>query len=497
MFQFETQLKKLKHDVLTEVAKLAKDDNLTTETIERIPYEIIQGDIAMYRCCVYKERAIVLERAKLAAGYLANGDNIDDEFVDIREDDQIIYVIEAACDRCPINKYSVTDSCRNCLAHKCHESCNFGAITYVAGRAYINQELCKECGMCKKACPYDAIAEVMRPCKRVCPTGALDISKDDRRAMIKEETCVNCGSCMSACPFGAISDKSLIVPVAKRLARGRKMYAVVAPAITGQFGPKVGYGKIKNAIKKLGFQDMIEAACGADAVTVHESKEFIERIENGDSYMTNSCCPGFLSYIEKMMPSEVSKISGTVSPMVATARYIKSVDPEAKVVFIGPCTAKKSEAVREPIKDAVDYVLTFEELLALFSAFDIEVEACEEAVVDDASIYGRGFGAHGGLTAAIENYVRSQGLEVNFNPVKVSGGIEIKKAMTMAKIGRLQGNFIEGMMCEGGCINGAGTLATPFKAKNTFNKVNSQASRKAVIDNEKISDYDKVNFERN
>lgn len=497
MFQFETQLKKLKHDVLTEVAKLAKDDNLTTETIERIPYEIIQGDIAMYRCCVYKERAIVLERAKLAAGYLANGDNIDDEFVDIREDDQIIYVIEAACDRCPINKYSVTDSCRNCLAHKCHESCNFGAITYVAGRAYINQELCKECGMCKKACPYDAIAEVMRPCKRVCPTGALDISKDDRRAMIKEETCVNCGSCMSACPFGAISDKSLIVPVAKRLARGRKMYAVVAPAITGQFGPKVGYGKIKNAIKKLGFQDMIEAACGADAVTVHESKEFIERIENGDSYMTNSCCPGFLSYIEKMMPSEVSKISGTVSPMVATARYIKSVDPEAKVVFIGPCTAKKSEAVREPIRDAVDYVLTFEELLALFSAFDIEVEACEEAVVDDASIYGRGFGAHGGLTAAIENYIRSQGLEVNFNPVKVSGGIEIKKAMTMAKIGRLQGNFIEGMMCEGGCINGAGTLATPFKAKNTFNKVNSQASRKAVIDNEKISDYDKVNFERN
>ncbi|MBS4803597.1 MAG: 4Fe-4S dicluster domain-containing protein [Clostridium sp.] len=497
MFQFETQLKKLKHDVLTEVARLAKDNNLTTETIEKIPYEIIQGDIAMYRCCVYKERAIVLERAKLAAGYLANGDNIDDEFVDIREDDQIIYVIEAACDRCPINKYSVTDSCRNCLAHKCHEACNFGAITYVAGRAYINQELCKECGMCKKACPYDAIAEVMRPCKRVCPTGALDISKDDRRAVIKEETCVNCGSCMSACPFGAISDKSLIVPVAKRLARGRKMYAVVAPAITGQFGPKVGYGKIKNAIKKLGFEDMIEAACGADAVTVHESKEFIKRIENGDSYMTNSCCPGFLSYIEKMMPSEVSKISGTVSPMVATARYIKSVDPEAKVVFIGPCTAKKSEAVREPIKDAVDYVLTFEELLALFSAFDIEVEACEDEVVDDASIYGRGFGAHGGLTAAIENYVRSQGLEVNFNPVKVSGGVEIKKAMTMAKIGRLQGNFIEGMMCEGGCINGAGTLATPFKSKNTFNKVNSSASRKSVIDNEKITDYDKVNFERN
>ena len=182
--------------------------------------------------------------------------------------------------------------------------------------------------------------------------------------------------------------------------------------------------------------------------------------------------------------------------MVATARYIKHMDPEAKVVFVGPCTAKKSEAVREPIKDAVDYVLTFEELLQLFSAFDIEVEECEDEVVDDASIYGRGFGAHGGLTAAIENYVRSQGLEVNFNPVKVSGGIEIKKAMTMAKIGKLQGNFIEGMMCEGGCINGAGTLLTPFKSKNTFNKVNSQATRKSVIDNENISEYDSVNLER-
>ena len=496
MFQFETQLKKLKHDVLTEVARLAKDNNLTIESIERIPYEIIQGNKAMYRCCVYKERAIVLERAKLAAGYLANGDNIDDEFVDIKEDDQIIYVIEAACDRCPINKFSVTDSCRNCIAHKCREACNFGAITYAGGRAYINQELCKECGMCKNACPYNAIAEVMRPCKRVCPTGALDISSQDRRAIIKEENCVNCGSCMSACPFGAISDKSLIVPVATKLSRRKKMYAIVAPAIAGQFGPKVSYGKIKNAIKKLGFIDMLEVACGADAVTVHESNEFIERMEAGDKYMTNSCCPGFLNYIEKTMPSEVERISGTVSPMIATARYIKHTDPESEVVFIGPCTAKKSEAVRESVKGAVDYVLTFEELLALFSAFEIDVQECEDEMVDQASIYGRGFGAHGGLTAAIENYIRSQGLEVNFNPVKASGGIEIKKAMTMAKVGKLQGNFIEGMMCDGGCINGAGTLVTPLKSKGTFNKINAQATRKAVIDNEKLKEYDDIDLER-
>ncbi|MBQ6820461.1 MAG: 4Fe-4S dicluster domain-containing protein [Clostridium sp.] len=496
MFQFETQLKKLKHEVLTEVARLAKEDKLSLEAIDKIPYKIIKGDKAMYRCCVYKERAIVLERAKLASGYLSNGDNVNDELIDIRENDQIIYVIEAACDRCPINKYSITDSCRGCLAHKCDEACNFGAITYVAGRAYINQELCKECGMCKKACPYDAVSEVMRPCKRVCPTGALDINDLDRRAIIKEEICVNCGSCMTACPFGAISDKSLIVPVAKRLARGRKMYAIVAPAITGQFGPKVSYGKIKSAIKKLGFLEMVEAACGADAVTIHESNEFIERINNGDSYMTNSCCPGFLNFIDKTMPSEKERVSGTVSPMIATARYIKSKDEGAKVVFIGPCTAKKNEAVRSSVKGAVDYVLTFEELLALLEAFDVNILECEDEVVDDASIFGRGFGVHGGLTEAIENYISSKEINVNFIPVKASGGVEIKKIMTMAKMGRLQGNFIEGMMCQGGCINGAGTIATPFKSKSIFSKINAQGSIKAVIENKKLSEFEALNLER-
>jgi [FeFe] hydrogenase (group B1/B3) len=482
--------------VLTAVAKLAKEDKLTKEEIEKIPYEVIKGDTAMYRCCVYKERAIVLERAKLASCFLANGDTIDEEFIDITPDEQIIYVIEAACDKCPINKYSVTDSCRNCIAHRCQKACNFGAISYVAGRAYINQELCKECGMCQKSCPYDAISEVMRPCKRVCPTGALDVNPENRRAMIKEEKCVNCGSCMSACPFGAISDKSLIVPVAKSLTKKDKIYAVVAPAITGQFGTKVSYGQIKNAIKKIGFVDMIEAACGADAVTVHESNEFLERMENEQLYMTNSCCPGFLNYIEKMFPSEKNNISGTVSPMVATGRYIKKIYPEAKVVFIGPCTAKKGEAVKESIKDAVDYVLTFEELVALFEAFEVDIESCDEEIVDDASIFGRGFGSSGGLTAAIENYMKESGIDAEFNSIKVSGGIEIKKIMKLANIGRLNGNFIEGMMCEGGCINGAGTIAPSQRAKGIFNKINVNAKKKTVLSNEIINDYADINLER-
>lgn len=496
MFQFETQLNKLKHEVLTEVAKLAKENILTKEEIEKIPYRIIKGDKALYRCCVYKERAIVQERAKLASGFLANGDLEDGELIDIRPDEQIIYVIEAACDRCPINKYNITDSCRNCIAHKCKEACNFGAITVIGGRAYINQEVCKECGMCKKACPYDAVSEVMRPCMRVCPTGAVTMNSEDRKAAINEDICVNCGSCMQACPFGAISDKSLIVPVAKRLSRKRKMYAVVAPAITGQFGMKLTYGQIKNAIKKLGFFDMVEAACGADAVTIHECIEFKERMENEESYMTNSCCPAFLTYVEKLYGDQDSYISNTVSPMIATGRYIKKNDKDAKVVFIGPCTAKKSEAVKQGIKDAIDYVLTFEELTALFDAFNVNPWECEDEVVNDGSIFGRGFGSHGGLTASIESYIREKNIDVEFKPVKASGGNEIKKTMAMAKIGRLNGNFIEGMMCEGGCINGAGTIVPALRAKAVFNKINSKGEKKSIMDNEKIEDFEDIDLSR-
>lgn len=495
MFQFENQLLKLKHDVLTRIAVLAKENKISKEEIEKIPYAMITGEIATYRDTVEHERDVVLERAKLAAGCMPNG-KYGEELVDIDEEKQILYVIKTACDRCPTKKFEVTDACRNCIAHKCQSSCNFGAITYVDGRAYIDPDKCKECGMCNKACPYNAIAEDMRPCKKSCPTGALSFNAEDFSAEITESKCVNCGACMSACPFGAIEDKSSLVKVVNRLMAKENIYAVVAPAITGEFGPKTTYGQVKNAIKALGFTDMLEAACGADAVTVHESNEFVERMEKGDSYMTNSCCPGFLSYIEKIMPDQAERISGTVSPMVATGRYIKAKDKDAKVVFIGPCTAKKNEVLIDSIKDSVDYVLTFEELVALFDAFEVDPATCEDIVVDEASIFGRNFALGGGLTAAIENYVQEKGVDVDFKPVKVSGGAEIKKTMTMAKVGKLGGNFIEGMMCEGGCINGAAKIVSAMKAKAPFTKINQQATNKSVLSNKTIEEYHDINLER-
>lgn len=495
MFQFENQLAKLKHDVLTRIVILAKQNNVTREELEKIPYEMIQGDIPRYRDNVQHERDVLLERAKLASGYFPNG-KYSDELIDISEENKVLYVIKAACDRCPTKKYEVTDACRNCIAHKCKSACNFGAISYVNGRAHIDTTKCKECGMCKKACPYDAIAQDMRPCKRACPTGAINFNKYDLCSEITESKCVSCGACMAACPFGAIEDKSSIVKVVNELMSENDIYAVVAPAITGQFTPTIKYGQIKNAIIKLGFKDMVEAACGADAVTVHESNEFVERISKGDSYMTNSCCPGFVNYIEKLVPDQSEIISSTVSPMVATGRYIKNKYKNAKVIFIGPCTAKKNECWLESTKDAVDYVITFEELLALLDAFEIDPSQCKEVTVDDGSIFGRGFAIGGGLTASIGSYISEKGIETEFKPVKASGGAEIKKAMTMAKIGKLNGNFIEGMMCEGGCINGAAKVVSAIKAKSNCVKINSQGKIKSVLSNRVLDEFKSINLKR-
>ncbi|WP_446897731.1 4Fe-4S dicluster domain-containing protein [Clostridium sp. LBM24168] len=495
MLTFETPLKKLKYLVLKEVVQLTKDNKLTKRKLETIPYNIIKNDKSEYRCCVYKERAVVYERAVLAAGFLPT-DNTVENLQKIEDKTHVIFVLSSACDQCPIDRYNVTEACRGCIQHKCMEVCPAKAITRVNGRSYINQDLCKECGMCRKVCPYNAIAEVMRPCKRSCPTGALEINLDDRKAKIEKEKCISCGACMAACPFGAISDLSYIVDVTKQLISGKEIYAIVAPSITGQFGPKVTVGQIKNAFRKIGFSDMVEAACGADAVAVNEGNEFSERIGRGDKFMTNSCCSGFMNYIELKFPDLVDNISGTVSPMIAAARFIKRFHKDAAVVFVGPCTAKKVEIMRESIKNDVDYVLTFEEIAAMIGAFSIELENCEDEIIDDASVFGRGFAQGGGVTAAIKDYISEKNIDVDFKPIKVSGKDEIKKTMISAKIGRVPGNFIEGMMCEGGCIGGPVTMASLMKARPQLLKFSKQSNKKTVLSNKNLEKFKDLNMER-
>ena len=236
--------------------------------------------------------------------------------------------------------------------------------------AYIDPKKCKECGRCAASCPYNAIADLMRPCKKSCPVDAITMDEDNL-VKIDEEKCINCGSCIANCPFGAISDKSFIVDVIKLLKSGREVYAMVAPAIEGQFGKNVTIGMLESAIKDLGFTGMYEVSLGADYVAAHEAEELKEALANGEK-MTTSCCPAFVAMIRKHFPTLVDKMSNTVSPMAAIGHLVKEIHPGACAVFIGPCIAKKQEVLETVSLDGADYAITFEELSAMFQAKDID-----------------------------------------------------------------------------------------------------------------------------
>lgn len=484
MINFESRLKKLKHLVLKEVILSAKIGQITKEVLEKIPYKIIFADKAEYRCCVYKERAIVYERAQLAAGFLPDN-NILHPLADIKNEKQILYVISAACDSCPIERFKVTEACRGCLQNKCIEACSFNAISIVNGRALINHELCRECGMCERNCPYNAIAEVLRPCKKACPTGALDIDAENEKAIINNSKCIQCGACMEVCPFGAITDKSDVVSIVNVLNSGKKVHAVAAPSIAGQFGDNVTLNQVNAALKQIGFYNMEEAAIGADITAIEEADEFIDRMQNGERYMTTSCCPCFVSYIENSFPKERKSISNTESPMIAAAKKLKEYNSDIAVVFIGPCTGKKNEINRNNLKGVVDYVMTFEELRAMFDAYDIKLENTEPCQVKGASVYGVGFAQSGGVAAAVNECLQEKGSIQQLKSISVSGKDSIKNAMLMAGKGKLYENFIEGMMCDGGCIGGPATCISAKKAKQELIKYIKQSTKNTIVSADK------------
>jgi [FeFe] hydrogenase (group B1/B3) len=484
MRKFESDVQLIKYEVLKEVARHAMKGTLENE-YHTIPKKIIPGPEPMTRCCVYKERAILEERVKLAMG----GD---------KDNDNIIEVIDIACDECPVNRFIVTEACRGCLAHRCSEVCPVGAIYHVGHKAYIDQNKCIECGKCKDVCPYNAIADVMRPCRKACNAGALSID-ENKKVVIDNEKCIQCGACVYQCPFGAIMDKSFIVEVIELLKEAKEnkdihVYAVIAPAISSQFT----YAKIEQVIKgikKLGFHDVVEVALGADIVAYHEAKEFAENVDE-KGVITTSCCPAFVSYIEKNYPELKDNISNTVSPMIAISRLIKHLDDKAKIVFIGPCTAKKMEIQRSEVKGDTDIVITFEELAAMLDAAEIDLKDCEEGVLNNASFFGRIFARSGGVTDAIKHVVEEENIDVDFKPVICDGLDECDKALKIAKVKRLNGNFIEGMACKGGCIGGAASLHHGPKDKKEVDKYGRLAIEISVRDALRVFELDKINLDR-
>lgn len=472
MKKFDTKVQYLKYKVLREVAKQAWADKLPEAAFD-IPKTIIPGKVPTMRCCVYKERAILSERVKMAMGGSKDHQNI-------------IEVIDIACDECPMGGYEVTNACRGCLAHRCEDACRFGAITFDSNHvAHIDKTKCKECGACSRVCPYSAIHNYKRPCETACKIKAISMG-EDKQAVIDDNKCIACGACVYQCPFGAITDKSYILNVIDLIKKSDnnknfKVYAIVAPSISSQF-TYAKLGQVITGLKHLGFFTVIEAALGADMVAEAESKELVEK-----GFLTSSCCPAFVSYIEKNFPKLLPYVSHNLSPMATLAKYLKEQEPTCKIVFIGPCTAKKAEVQKESVKQYVDVAMTFEELQALFDSKDIDITTLNEDVLDNASYFGRIFARSGGLSDAVKQGLKEQGLDKDFElKACACDGIEACKIALLQKSkGKLDANFIEGMACVGGCIGGAGCLTHGEKNKAEVDKYGMEAYEKTITDSTK------------
>ena len=465
--KFDTKVQHLKYKVLREVARKAWNDTLLERVLD-IPKEIVPGKTPTMRCCVYKERAILGERVKIAMG----GD---------KENPNIIEVIDIACDECPAAGYEVTDSCRGCLAHRCEDVCKRGAISFDHNHvAHIDKSKCGECGMCAKVCPYFAIVNRKRPCQIACKVKAISINEDNAAAIDNNKR-IQCGACVYQCPFGAITDKSYILNVIDMIKKSEdnkkyKVYALVAPSISSQF-TYAKLGQVITGLKELGFYTVIEAALGADMVAQAESKELAEK-----GFLTSSCCPAFVQYIKSAFPQLQPLVSHNLSPMATIAKYIKETDKDTKIVFIGPCTAKKAEAQLESVKPYIDAVMTFEELQALFDSKDLDSTALDEGVLDNASYFGRIFARSGGLSDAVKQGLTEQNIDFDLKPIACDGIEECRVALLKKSKNVLDANFIEGMACVGGSIGGAGCLSHGEKKKAQVDEYGKEAMEKIITD---------------
>lgn len=501
----ETRIQEIRHRIFTEVARMAYHTEWPVDKrMEELPYKIIPGEVGKFRNDVFLERAIVGERLRLAMGLpyrsAARSAPISDN---IEAADQpetyytppLINVIKFACNACHEKRVMVTDGCQGCMAHPCVEVCpkDTVSIDRSNGRSHINQDNCIQCGQCAKVCSYHAIIVQERPCASACGMDCIH-SDENGKADIDYDKCVSCGQCLVNCPFGAIADKSQVFQVIRSIQSGERVYAAVAPSFVGQFGPKVTPGKLRAAMKALGFADVFEVAVGADLCATQEAIDFMQEVPEKLPFMATSCCPAWSMMAKKLFPEQADCISMALTPMTLTARLIKRHHKTAKVVFIGPCAAKKLEAMRTDIRSDVNFVLTFEEMTGIFDAKHLELEKMEEDPdgVNDASTDGRNFAVAGGVARSVVDVIHERFPDKEIQVANAEGLKECRKLLTMAKSGKYKGYLLEGMACPGGCVAGAGTIQAIKKSQTAVNIYAAKAKHKTSNETEHVKELDKL-----
>ncbi len=451
----------VRHGLLAKLVKLWNENRLV-ESIDRLPIELSpRKSKVIGRCCVHKERAVWKYKTLPLLGFDMQDET--DELTplsvyasealarDGKIKDNLMCVIDEACSSCVQVNYEITNLCRGCVARSCYMNCPKDAIRFNKnGQAVIQHDLCISCGKCHQNCPYHAIVYVPIPCEEVCPVKA--ISKDEYGVEhIDESKCIYCGKCINACPFGAIFEISQVFDILEGMRNGKKMIAIVAPSILAQF--KAPVDKVYGAIKSLGFYDVVEVAQGAMETTKHEAAELKEKLAEGQPFMTTSCCPSYIQLAEKHIPTLKPYISTTGSPMYYTARLVKEQHPDAQIVFVGPCVAKRKEVKLDPM---VDYTLTFEEIGSILEGLDIQVQEAQPfSILYNSVREAHGFAQAGGVINAVKTYLKDE-LDDKFNAIQLANLTKKNVALlrAYAKTGKAPAQFIEVMACEGGCVTG-------------------------------------------
>ncbi len=457
---------RLRREVLAYVIKAIK--NGTYEDIDRIPLKMRPKDGPYSRCCIYKDRAALRYRCMSALGSRVEDET--DELKPLKEyaadldttppaTDPFLTIFPEACSACMESQITVTNMCKGCLARPCTNICPRKAIQVRNGRARISNELCINCGKCAEVCRYHAIIQVPLACADACPVGAIG-KTEDGRVTVDHEKCIRCGKCIKACPFAAIMQSNQVSHVVREIAKGKKVIALVAPAILGFF--PVEPGKLYAALRKMGFAEVHEVALGADDTAIAEAKEWAERKAEGAPFMTTSCCPAWMECVERHIPEIKPYVSHTPSPMIFSDRRAKEMYPDAITVFVGPCMAKRTEAKK---KGSPDYVVTAEEIGAWLMADNIQLDELEpEAPALAGTHYGAEFAISGGVSNAVAHYL-PEGAPVP-TVFKINGLNKKNIALlkVFAKTKKAPADIIEIMVCPSGCVNGPCAINTPEDA---------------------------------